>query len=58
MSVGTEPATRPVRLDLAPDVHRILRLVAADDDVSMAAYARSQLEKLLREEARRRGIKP
>lgn len=49
--------TRPVRLDLPPDIHRLLRLVAADEDVSMASYARDQLANHLREEAKRRGIK-
>jgi hypothetical protein len=52
-----ETTTRPVRLDLPPDIHRLLRLVAADEDVSMASYARDQLGKHLKEEAKRRGIK-
>lgn len=51
------PATRPVRLDLPADVHRLLRLVAADEETSMAGYARELLARVLREEARRRGIK-
>ena len=50
--------TRPVRLDLSPEVHRLLRKIAADEDVSMAAYAREQLAKHLRDKAKRRGIKP
>jgi len=56
-AVEADPKVRPVRLDLSPEVHRLLRLVAADRDVSMASYARDQLEKHLREEAKRRGIK-
>jgi hypothetical protein len=53
----TEITTRPVRLDLPADVHRLLRLVAADEEVSMASFARDALARLLREEAKRRGIK-
>ena len=54
---ATEPATKPVRLDLPADVHRLLRLVAAHADQSMASYAREILAKTLREEAKRRGLK-
>jgi predicted HicB family RNase H-like nuclease len=57
MPAETETKVRPVRLDLSPEVHRLLRLLAADEDVSMAAYARDHLELHLREEARRKGIK-
>jgi predicted HicB family RNase H-like nuclease len=53
----SEPKLKPVRLDLAEDVHRLLRLVAADEGVSMAAYARDAFERHLREEAAKRGIK-
>ena len=52
-----EPKTKPVRLDLPPNVHRLLRLVAADDEMSMASYARDVLERHLKEETQRRGIK-
>jgi len=52
-----ELKTKPVRLDLPPNVHRLLRLVAADDETSMASYAREVLEQHLKEEAHRRGIK-
>ena len=52
-----EPKLKPVRLDLSPGVHRLLRLIAADEDVSMAAYARDAIEQHLRGEAKRRGIK-
>ena len=58
MPATAEVETKPVRLDLPPDVHRLLRLVSADDGISMAAYARKQLAAHLREEAKRRGIKP
>ena len=57
MPTETETKTRPVRLDLPHDVHRLLRLVAADEETSMASFARDILEKLVREEAKRRGIK-
>lgn len=52
-----EIKTKPVRLDLEPDVHRLLRLVAADEEVSMASYARDVLERVLRDEAKKRSIK-
>jgi hypothetical protein len=32
--------TKPVRVDLPPDVHKALRRRAADEDLSMAALAR------------------
>jgi predicted HicB family RNase H-like nuclease len=49
--------TRPVRLDLPPDIHRLLRLVAANADVSMATYARNHLVMHLKEAAKNIGIK-
>jgi predicted HicB family RNase H-like nuclease len=58
MPAEAETKIRPVRLDLTPEVHRLLRLVAADEDVSMAAFARDIVEERLREEAKKRGIKP
>jgi hypothetical protein len=57
MNVSTDVKLRPVRLDLTPEVHRLLRLVAADSNVSMASYAREALESHLREQAERLGIK-
>lgn len=53
----TTEKTRPVRLDLPPKAHRLLRLVAADEDISMAAFARDKLVELLEIEAKKRGIK-
>lgn len=35
-----ETKTKPVRVDLAPAVHKALRRAAADEDRSMAAPAR------------------
>jgi predicted HicB family RNase H-like nuclease len=52
-----EAETRPVRLDIPRDVHRLLRLLAADAEVSMASYAREALANHVREEAKRKGIK-
>ena len=57
MPTETEPKLKPVRLDLSEDVHRLLRLVAADEGMSMAAYARDAFELHLRAEANKRGIK-
>jgi predicted HicB family RNase H-like nuclease len=54
---ATEAETKPVRLDIPRDVHRLLRLLAADDEVSMASFAREALSKYVRDEAKRRGIK-
>lgn len=56
-TVETEPKTKPVRLDLEVEVHRMLRLVAAHEGLSMAAYARDTMERHLRGEIKERGIK-
>jgi hypothetical protein len=39
-AVEVEPKAKPVRVDLAPPVHKALRRLAAEHDVSMAALAR------------------
>ena len=57
MSTATETATKPVRLDLPPESHKLLRQVAAHSELSMASYAREFLERHLREEAKRLGLK-
>lgn len=57
MGAAADTSLRSVRLDLTPEVHRLLRLVAADEEMSMASYARDTLERVLKEEAVRRGIK-
>lgn len=49
---------RPVRVDLTHEAHRLLRLIAADADMSMASYAREALTGHLKDEAKRRGIRP
>lgn len=54
---ATAESTKPVRLDLSEEAHRLLRLVGAYHGKSMASYARDLVEKHVREEAERRGIK-
>jgi plasmid stability protein len=39
-ATAAKPGTKPVRLDLPRDAHRVLRLAAAANGMSMAAYAR------------------
>lgn len=50
--------TRAIRLDLPPKVHRLLRLMAADAGMSMAAYAREAVGQIVKDEARKRGLIP
>lgn len=57
MPVEVDETTHAVRLDLPTRTHKLLRRVAADEDVSMAAYARDLLSRHLEDEAKRRGIK-
>jgi hypothetical protein len=57
MTTATEATTKPVRVELPDDVHRMLRKVAADDGVSMASFARDTVERVVREEFKRRGLK-
>jgi hypothetical protein len=42
---------------LPPEIHRLLRKFAADDETSMAAYPRDVVIRHVTEEAKRRGIK-
>jgi hypothetical protein len=46
-----------VRLDLDAETHRLLRLLAAHEDVPMAQVARSYVTERVRDEIKRRGIK-
>lgn len=48
MDTAEGPKLKPVRLDLPPDLHRLLRLAAAGADTSMASYARDILDRHLR----------
>jgi predicted HicB family RNase H-like nuclease len=57
MPQTTEPKTKPVRLDLPPDVHRMLRIAAAEDDVSMASLARDVVAEYLRARMKKRSGK-
>lgn len=41
------PKTRPIRLDLDPRVHRMLRVEAAKADTSMVAFAQATLAREL-----------
>lgn len=44
-----EMKTKPVRLDLPPDLHQMLRVVAAEQGKPMAVFARDVVEKTVRE---------
>ena len=57
MPAVAPPELKPVRVDLSPDVHKLLRLVSADAGVSMASFARAALEQVVRVEAKNRGLK-
>jgi predicted DNA-binding protein len=43
-----EPKTKPVRLDLEPDLHQMLRVVAAEQGKPMAVFAREVVEQTVR----------
>lgn len=47
MPVTAEPKTKPVRLDLSPELHQRLRVVAAEDGKPMAVFAREVLEQVV-----------
>jgi predicted DNA-binding protein len=51
MTVTAEPEvkTKPVRLDLSPDLHQMLRVVAAEQGKPMAVFAREIVEKTIKE---------
>jgi predicted DNA-binding protein len=49
-----ETKTKPVRLDLPPDLHQMLRVVAAEQGKPMAVFAREIVEKTVREMHARR----
>ena len=48
MPAAAEPKLKPVRLDLSPEEHRLLRIRAAEGDKSMAAFAREVLVETLK----------
>ncbi len=47
---ATAIRTKPVRLDLSPETHRKLRLVAAENGKPMAVYARDLVEQCVEKE--------
>ncbi len=49
MPATAEPKAKPVRLDLDPEVHRMLRVVAAEDGKPMSIFARDVVERTVRE---------
>ena len=51
MSTAAETTLRAVRLELPEDVHRLLRLEAAKQDVSLGALARIAVEDYLKRKA-------
>jgi hypothetical protein len=50
-ATAEEPKVKPVRLDLSPEDHHLLRRRAADANMSMAAYAKSMLLQILKGKA-------
>jgi hypothetical protein len=54
---GRVSGDKPVRVELTDDVHRMLRKLAADEGVSMASFARETMERVVREEFKKRGLK-
>ena len=55
MPVTTEVKTKAVRLDLEPEMHRMLRVVAAEQGQTMSVFARELVEKTVREMYGKRG---
>ena len=49
--------TKPIRLDLSPETHRHLRVIAAYRNKSMATYAREIIERIAKEKCVELGIK-
>lgn len=48
-AVADEIKTKPVRLDLDPEIHQMLRVVAAEQGKPMAVFAREVVEETVRE---------
>jgi plasmid stability protein len=46
---------QPVRVDLDPETHKMLRVVAAEAGLSMSAFARQLVEQTVRERYGKRG---
>jgi hypothetical protein len=54
-AVADEIKTKPVRLDLSPEIHQMLRVVAAEEGKPMAVFAREVVENVVRERYKDRG---
>lgn len=57
MEAVAEPKMMPVRVDLDPKDHDLLRLVAAKERMSMARYAKVVLTRIVREQAEEKGLR-
>jgi hypothetical protein len=57
MSAAAESKTRPVRLDLPPDLYKQLSVVAGFREASMSSCARDLLRIILQEELKQLGVK-
>lgn len=49
MPATAEPKIKPIRLDLTEDEHRALRVIAAKEGKSMAAFVRDYVRALIEE---------
>ena len=47
--IQPEIKTKPVRLDFPPEIHQMLRVVAAESGMPMAVFARDVIAKRVRE---------
>jgi hypothetical protein len=54
-AMGGENPFYPVRLDFTPEVHQMLRVVAAEQGKPMAVFARQVVERAVRELYHKRG---
>jgi hypothetical protein len=59
MSIAAEPAveTRVVKFDLDLPTHRLLRMAAADADLSMSDWAKFRVAEALKQWKQEKGIK-
>lgn len=48
-----EPKLQPVRVDLEPEIHDLLRIEAARERMSMARFARTIITQAMRERAQK-----
>jgi hypothetical protein len=57
MQAQAEVKTMPVRLDMPPEAHKLLRIIAGFRSESMAAAARNLLIEALGEQAKKYGVR-